>query len=150
MRASIQSLQKALSVVEKTIHGTEKREIIVKEVYELLDNVFGQNPWPVPPCAILFHLELSPGASAQEREHNLRELIRKDRRVRHGSQWEFKKFYHRHYAFHPEITKVGGKNWAKFLMNLTPFLGSISKISTIKKESELKDADRLALLFLTT
>ena len=83
--SSSKSLEKALSVVEKKIHQTKTRHIAVREVYDLLNTVFGESPWPVPSCAILFHLELSPGASLQEREEELRELIRRDRTVRHGS-----------------------------------------------------------------
>ena len=56
----------------------------------MLDEVFGNCPWPVPPSAILLHIPIAEKKPKKTSESVLREVISRGRKWRQFAKWDIR------------------------------------------------------------
>lgn len=59
-------------------------------MYELLDRVFANCPWPVPPSGILLHIPVNENKPKKTSEAILRDVIGRDRQWRNFGNWDIR------------------------------------------------------------
>ena len=60
------------------------------QVYAMLDDVFHDCPWPVPPSAILLHIPVQENKPKQTSEAILRDVLGRDRKWKSFGNWDIR------------------------------------------------------------
>lgn len=124
------------------------------QVFNVLDDIFNDCPWPVPPSAILLHLPFME-KTEKENEAKLRALISTDKSQLHCTDWKFAniRFPHNsprvYYGSRPGVTRIKEIDWAKFLSQWThEMLDAASRLLLLSSPKDLETDTAKALAFL--